>query len=145
MVSLPLSSNCTGSAAPCPAAPPMSWPTSTGPAPPTAPPKRSTADSNTSAAPPSASATSPTTSPDHSSKQAASAPPYTAKCDEPNYSLNAHSPWEGYRVAVNGTEGRAELEVVERGAAVEGAKVLDPSATAELGGRDRIRPRGERL
>ena len=33
-----------------------------------------------------------------------------------SYSLNAHSPWEGYRVAVNGTEGRAELEVVERGA-----------------------------
>ena len=62
-----------------------------------------------------------------------------------NYSLNAHSPWEGYRVAVNGTEGRAELEVVERGAADEGAKVLDPSATAELGDRGRIRPRGERL
>ncbi len=33
-----------------------------------------------------------------------------------SYSLNAHSPWEGYRVAVNGTEGRAELEVVERAA-----------------------------
>jgi predicted dehydrogenase len=30
------------------------------------------------------------------------------------YSLTAHSPWEGYRVAVNGTRGRAELEVVER-------------------------------
>ncbi|HEX7350418.1 Gfo/Idh/MocA family oxidoreductase, partial [Brachybacterium sp.] len=30
------------------------------------------------------------------------------------YALNAHSPWEGYRVAVNGTKGRAELEVVER-------------------------------
>jgi predicted dehydrogenase len=28
------------------------------------------------------------------------------------YSLTAHSPWEGYRVAVNGTRGRAELEVV---------------------------------
>jgi len=62
-----------------------------------------------------------------------------------NYSLNAHSPWEGYRVAVNGTEGRAELEVVERGAADEGAKVLDPSATAELGDLNRVRPRGERL
>jgi len=62
-----------------------------------------------------------------------------------NYSLNAHSPWEGYRVAINGTEGRAELEVVERGAADEGAKVLDPSATAELGDQGRIRPRGERL
>ncbi len=33
-----------------------------------------------------------------------------------SYSLNAHSPWEGYRVSVNGTEGRAELEVVERAA-----------------------------
>src|SRR6202034_1897860 len=31
------------------------------------------------------------------------------------YSLNAHSPWEGYRVSVNGDAGRAELEVVERG------------------------------
>ncbi|WP_418274960.1 Gfo/Idh/MocA family protein [Isoptericola jiangsuensis] len=30
------------------------------------------------------------------------------------YSLTAHSPWEGYRVAVNGTRGRVELEVVER-------------------------------
>ena len=30
--------------------------------------------------------------------------------------LNAHAPWEGYRVAVNGTEGRLELEVVERAA-----------------------------
>ena len=36
-----------------------------------------------------------------------------------SYSLNAHSPWEGYRVAVNGTEGRAELEVVERAAVLE--------------------------
>jgi predicted dehydrogenase len=31
------------------------------------------------------------------------------------YALNAHSPWEGYRVTVNGDAGRAELEVVERG------------------------------
>ncbi len=62
-----------------------------------------------------------------------------------SYSLNAHSPWEGYRVAVNGTGGRAELEVVERGAAAEGAKVLDPSATAEFGDLGRVRPRGERL
>ncbi len=30
------------------------------------------------------------------------------------YSLTAHSPLEGYRVSVNGTRGRAELEVVER-------------------------------
>ncbi|MGH3995437.1 MAG: Gfo/Idh/MocA family oxidoreductase, partial [Pseudonocardiaceae bacterium] len=32
-----------------------------------------------------------------------------------SYSLNAHSPWEGYRVGVNGTAGRIELDVVERG------------------------------
>ncbi|HEY2508711.1 MAG TPA: Gfo/Idh/MocA family oxidoreductase [Streptosporangiaceae bacterium] len=32
-----------------------------------------------------------------------------------SYSLNAHSPFEGYRVSVNGDAGRAELEVVERG------------------------------
>jgi predicted dehydrogenase len=37
-----------------------------------------------------------------------------------SYSLNAHSPWEGYTVAVNGTRGRAELTVVERGEVVLG-------------------------
>jgi predicted dehydrogenase len=30
------------------------------------------------------------------------------------YHLTAFSPWEGYRVAVNGTKGRLELEVVEK-------------------------------
>jgi predicted dehydrogenase len=30
------------------------------------------------------------------------------------YSLNAHCPWEGYRVMFNGTRGRLEVEVVER-------------------------------
>ncbi|MPZ00857.1 MAG: gfo/Idh/MocA family oxidoreductase [Actinophytocola sp.] len=30
------------------------------------------------------------------------------------YSLNAHAPWEGYRVGINGTEGRLELDVCER-------------------------------
>ena len=64
-----------------------------------------------------------------------------------SYSLNAHAPWEGYRVAVNGTLGRAELEVVERGAvlAEEGLHpVLDPSAVpteSEVS----LRPEGERL
>ena len=48
------------------------------------------------------------------------------------YSLNAHGPWEGYRVAVNGTEGRLELDVVERGAHEP------PEGNA-------VRPRGERL
>ncbi|KAA9089619.1 Gfo/Idh/MocA family protein [Microbacterium radiodurans] len=64
-----------------------------------------------------------------------------------SYSLNAHAPWEGYRVAVNGTEGRAELEVVERGAVLadEGLHpVLDPSAV-DAGAEASLRPQGERL
>nr|WP_255465817.1 Gfo/Idh/MocA family oxidoreductase [Cellulomonas sp. APG4] len=63
------------------------------------------------------------------------------------YSLNAHSPWEGYRVSVNGTGGRAELEVVERGAVVlgkDGRPVLDPSLV-EADDDDAVRPRGQRL
>ncbi|MGD7707283.1 Gfo/Idh/MocA family oxidoreductase [Microlunatus sp. Y2014] len=32
-----------------------------------------------------------------------------------SYALHAHAPWEGYRVSVNGTAGRAELEVIEAG------------------------------
>ncbi|GAA4938912.1 Gfo/Idh/MocA family oxidoreductase [Streptomonospora halophila] len=50
------------------------------------------------------------------------------------YSLNAHSPWEGYRVCVNGTAGRAELDVVERSAVLPGADgryVLDASSVAD--------------
>ena len=58
-------------------------PTSTGPAPATAPPRPSTAASSTSAAQPSASGTSPTTSPDASSRPAASDPTYTLNCEEP--------------------------------------------------------------
>ena len=64
-----------------------------------------------------------------------------------SYSLNAHAPWEGYRVAVNGTLGRAELEVVERGAvlAEEGLHpVLDPSAVPTESDAS-LRPEGERL
>lgn len=64
------------------------------------------------------------------------------------YSLNAHSPWEGYRVTVNGTAGRAELEVIERGHVEldprHGA-VLDPSATPDGWTPDSVRPDGERL
>jgi predicted dehydrogenase len=37
------------------------------------------------------------------------------------YSLNAHSPWEGYRVMFNGTKGRLEYNVIER-SYVAGAK-----------------------
>lgn len=64
-----------------------------------------------------------------------------------SYSLNAHAPWEGYRVAVNGTLGRVELDVVERGAVVEGEglhPVLDPSAV-DAGSSGSLRPEGERL
>jgi predicted dehydrogenase len=61
-----------------------------------------------------------------------------------SYALNAHAPWEGYRVAVNGDEGRAELEVVERAAVLvdaEGNVVIDPSAVPESS----LRTGGERL
>ncbi|MFF2245464.1 Gfo/Idh/MocA family protein [Arthrobacter sp. NPDC058130] len=64
-----------------------------------------------------------------------------------SYSLNAHSPWEGYRVAVNGTEGRAELEVVERAAvqhSTDRKTVVDPSATP-VEEDDQVRRNGERL
>ncbi|HAP88379.1 MAG TPA: dehydrogenase [Arthrobacter bacterium] len=64
-----------------------------------------------------------------------------------SYSLNAHSPWEGYRVAVNGTEGRAELEVVERAAVLNSTDqktVMDPSATP-VEEEDAVRRNGERL
>jgi len=59
-------------------------PTSTGLAPATARPRRSTAGSNTSAAAPSGSATSPTTSPDPSLRPAGSDHSYTLHCEEPD-------------------------------------------------------------
>ena len=65
-----------------------------------------------------------------------------------SYSLNAHSPWEGYRVTVNGTQGRAELDVVERGAVeldADGSAVLDPSASPDSHAADDARPRADRL
>nr|WP_269328219.1 Gfo/Idh/MocA family oxidoreductase [Kineosporia mesophila] len=64
------------------------------------------------------------------------------------YSLNAHSPWEGYRVTVNGTAGRAELEVIERSFVeldVNGRVVLDPSATPGATADDGLRPQRDRL
>ena len=69
------------------------------------------------------------------------------------YALNAHSPWEGYRVAVNGTEGRLELDVVERGfvqgaTGVVGRPAVDPSVNPDAptaGGTTNPRPAGERL
>ncbi len=62
------------------------------------------------------------------------------------YSLVAYAPWEGYRVVVNGSRGRAELEVVERGSVEfgDGRAVLDPSFT-EAFAHDEVRPQGERL
>ena len=55
------------------------------------------------------------------------------------YSLNAHSPWEGYRVTINGTGGRAELDVVERAAVLpgpDGRFVLDASSVPDEAGDD---------
>jgi predicted dehydrogenase len=51
------------------------------------------------------------------------------------YALNAHAPWEGYRVAINGTAGRLELDVVERSAVrpSRGGTPVDPSVTPEAG------------
>ena len=65
-----------------------------------------------------------------------------------SYSLNAHAPWEGYRVTVNGTAGRAELEVVERGAVLigdDGRVVVDPSMHPDDSPIDDVRPDSERL
>jgi len=65
-----------------------------------------------------------------------------------SYSLNAHSPWEGYTVAVNGTQGRAELTVVERGAVLlgdSGRPVVDPSARPDDVARESGRPVSDRL
>ncbi len=72
-----------------------------------------------------------------------------------SYSLSAFGPWEGYRVAFNGTEGRIELDVVERGHLASanekkggGGKsgvVVDPSAVHDAAGSDEVRPVGERV
>lgn len=65
-----------------------------------------------------------------------------------SYSLNAHSPWEGYSVHVNGTRGRAELHVVERGSVLldeAGRAVIDPTAQPDGVVPDDSRPVGERL
>jgi predicted dehydrogenase len=65
-----------------------------------------------------------------------------------SYSLNAHSPWEGYTVAVNGTKGRAELHVVERGAVLldeSGRVVVDPGARPDLVIEEGSRPTSETL
>ncbi|RKN42408.1 Gfo/Idh/MocA family oxidoreductase [Streptomyces hoynatensis] len=46
------------------------------------------------------------------------------------YSLHAHAPWEGYRVAFNGTHGRLELEVCERSWTPPSA-AIDPSVSKD--------------
>jgi predicted dehydrogenase len=74
------------------------------------------------------------------------------------YTLTAHSPWEGYRVAITGTEGRIELDVVERGwvspdrttsgigARGKDAPVVDPSAqNDEAAQTEGVRPHGSRV
>lgn len=70
-----------------------------------------------------------------------------------SYSLNAFAPWEGYRVGFNGTEGRIELDVVER-SWVRSADdqqrrgkgvVVDPSAVADDSTGETLRPEGERV
>ena len=65
-----------------------------------------------------------------------------------SYSLNAHAPWEGYVVGVNGTRGRAELTVIERGSVAldeHGAVIVDPSARPDGVPEDLARPVSERL
>jgi len=66
-----------------------------------------------------------------------------------SYTLSAFGPWEGYRVAFNGTEGRIELDVVERGhletANDKKGAVVDPSAVHDAAGTDEVRPLGERV
>ncbi|MFA9431814.1 Gfo/Idh/MocA family oxidoreductase [Egicoccus sp. AB-alg2] len=70
-----------------------------------------------------------------------------------SYALNAHSPWEGYRVAINGTRGRLELDVVERAEILHGQaadvvngrrREVDPSAV-EVADTSAVRRRGTRL
>jgi predicted dehydrogenase len=73
------------------------------------------------------------------------------------YSLSAFGPWEGYRVAFNGTAGRIELDVVERSwvppapPAEEEVRVIDPSADQTADAQPAalplppIRPAGERI
>ncbi|MEV6970872.1 Gfo/Idh/MocA family oxidoreductase [Hamadaea sp. NPDC051192] len=57
-----------------------------------------------------------------------------------SYHLTAYSPWEGYRLMVNGSRGRLELEVVENdhvslgaAAALKGAALHGEEAAAEQG------------
>lgn len=65
-----------------------------------------------------------------------------------SYTLSAHGPWEGYTVVMNGTKGRAELTVVERGAVLfdeDGHVTVDPSASPDGPDADANRPVSEQL
>jgi predicted dehydrogenase len=67
-----------------------------------------------------------------------------------SYSLHAYAPWEGYRVAFNGTKGRIELDVVESPHRARKDAEIDPSARAEETEVDHVpaaeaRERGSRL
>lgn len=44
------------------------------------------------------------------------------------YSLIANAPWEGYRIAFNGTKGRIEMEVVEQSYVNAGGEKKDEGA-----------------
>jgi predicted dehydrogenase len=50
------------------------------------------------------------------------------------YSLNAHSPWEGYRVCFNGTKGRLEFNVVEKSYVSGGHEDFNQPGMRELDG-----------
>ena len=59
------------------------------------------------------------------------------------YSLNAHAPWEGYRVCFNGTKGRLEFHVVESPFLLDGeneTKVDFPGARPLDEGRGDLNP-----
>jgi predicted dehydrogenase len=61
------------------------------------------------------------------------------------YALNAHAPWEGYRVAINGTAGRLELDVCDRAVARPADRVVDPTAGQVDRGIPGVRQRGSSL
>lgn len=66
-----------------------------------------------------------------------------------SYSLYAYAPWEGYRVAFNGTRGRIELDVVENPHRAKDDTEIDPSArgagTEQSTPAAEVRPEGSRI
>jgi len=47
------------------------------------------------------------------------------------YSLNAYLPWEGYRIAFNGTKGRIEMNIIEKSYVNSGGNKADEGALKE--------------